>query len=759
MAELEAEFGRACSGQFRCVVIEGEPGVGKTRLANEFADRSRSRATGLRARGHPLGATEPFGLWSELLDGHLRGLEPAAVEALCGGLLEDLAGLLRTAAAIHGAWQDDVRPGRLREALATLLANLSRQRPVLVVLDDIHLADSSSWEALGYLARALRDAPVLVLVTIRADEIVELPIARHMLFGLEQDGVLARRALHRLDRSGIDALAHRMLGRPSVGRELATWLFERSRGNPLFAIELLEDLLAEDADPTGPFHDRVPRQLSERVAQRLERLDADARDALELLAVLGRRLMPEELNRIDPRSAEAMPALETSGLVDLHTRGAAESWEISHPLIQSAIYDEMAAPRRRATHLKVARMLLSADRLGEAAPHFVRVAGRGDPEAVGIVIRALAQSWRRGAFGEAFAVLGSLVDLVPTGDVRWWDVLDAMPYTEEWASTYNRIPLGASDGIVALREIDETLSDSDVGREDHARIALVNLYLAELLGWCTGELEEAGSRAEAAVAGFRAQVLETDHFVALSAVATSYAALTRGDHERAAVSSRDATARLAGHGYRGLEARCQTLLGRALAPTDRSVAVTSLSTAAKAFDELGATHRREQVLTELSHLGKRGRRATDVLRGPASLTGRERQVVALAVEGLTAKQVGNRLSSSANGRSRPIWRTPTPSSVCARGSSSPGPPRRWRVPRQRSLHGSDGPVVDHGAARDLRRQRGAAPGGQPQCGGRCARIHASRAVSPTDAGSVSPGTTESSEPSAEGLVGGATTRR
>ena len=73
LAELNAQFRWARNSGFRCVLLQGEPGVGKTRLAQEFLVRTRGRATGLRAHGYPLGAAVPFGLWAELFDGHLRG--------------------------------------------------------------------------------------------------------------------------------------------------------------------------------------------------------------------------------------------------------------------------------------------------------------------------------------------------------------------------------------------------------------------------------------------------------------------------------------------------------------------------------------------------------------------------------------------------------------------------------------------------------------------------------------------------------------
>ena len=227
-------------GAFRCIVIDGEPGVGKTRLATDLLERSRGRVITLRARGHLSGSASPFGLWAELLDSHLRHRADDDVVRLCGGYVADLSGVLRAAARLHGSWRMAVPPTHIREALTVVLSNLAREQPVVVLLDDMHLADASSWETLDYVARNMLGDRVLVLVCARLGELVERVMGEHVLFGLEQDGVLARLDLQRLKESHVRELAERVLGRPSVPPGLADWLFRESLGNPLFTVSLLD---------------------------------------------------------------------------------------------------------------------------------------------------------------------------------------------------------------------------------------------------------------------------------------------------------------------------------------------------------------------------------------------------------------------------------------------------------------------------------------------------------------------------------------
>ena len=913
-SELDEQFRRSLRGEFRCVLVDGEPGVGKTRLASAFLTRHRARAVTLRARGHPSGAAASFGMWAEVFDSHLRARSRDEVTRLCGGLVEDLAGVLRTAATVRGSWRADVLPMRIREALTVLLANIARERPVVILLDDMHLADASSWEALGYLARNLADARVLVVACARLDETVERSIGRHVLFGLEQEGVLSRILLRALQAPHVRELAERVLARPSVPSALVTWLVTESQGNPLFAVTLLEALLDEGADLAAPSLAEIPRALADRIATSVEGLDPHSRDTLELLAVVGRPVNVAELHQFRAQAVnESDPRLDPlveAGLVVERRDDTELGYEVGHPLIQEAIYHGLKASRRRALHQRVARVLVESDRLGEAASHYGRYAQRSDTEAIVVLLRALAEAWSRHTFAEAFVILGSLVTLLPSGDQRWVDVLDALPENAEWASSYNRIAFDTYLGVTAFREIVRVLQRAEP--IDAGRLAQVNSYLAGLLGWCLGEVDEATERAaaavelferagdgarsraagcelswmeglarryaaqetatrrvlaaaegaadhqtalvalvslattahirgdddtalaslqrstalaralrnptrqrfglailsemlahsgrldrarqllqaaedvdhdsgdaivleaavrlswcagefalvareaprvaalcapmqkcwlltyaamaaaetgdftaahlhlqtigqlcrspfwiisdhvdwaagrvalaegnfdtavdrlEAAATAFRdtgalpyagyvladlaeasalaaqpavaartrqaaeetARQLNRDQFRALSAIAASAASLALGQRDVAVENARTAVALLSGSGYHWLEARSLALLGHSLSTVDRQEAIRRLRHAADLFEACGSRGRRDQVLADLNHLGKPGRREAAAFRGPTALTDREREIAALAAQGLTAKAIGQQL--------------------------------------------------------------------------------------------------------------------
>src|SRR5262249_27805021 len=158
--------------------------------------------------------------------------------------------------------------------------------PVVVFLDDAHLADASSWEALGYLAGTLPKARVLVLAAARPVELAENRDALPILLRLEQDAALRRLQLLPLNPEGIGELAGAAID-DVASPALLAWLAERSRGNALFALSLLQALVDEGADLSAPALRSLPEELKERIALMLSDLDEPALVTVQLLAAVG----------------------------------------------------------------------------------------------------------------------------------------------------------------------------------------------------------------------------------------------------------------------------------------------------------------------------------------------------------------------------------------------------------------------------------------------------------------------------------------
>jgi DNA-binding CsgD family transcriptional regulator len=489
LEHLEASVADARQGRLGVVLVLGEAGFGKTRLTSEFVARHREDVLALSARAYPLGATASLGLWVEALERALRGFTPDEVAALCGAHLEDLAALLPSARA---AWAGPApaEPPRIRllAALATLLDQLARRSPVVVTLDDVHLADGSSWEALNYLARNLVDSPVVVLLVARPAELSAHGVAGEVVRALEQEGLLTRLAVGPLSAEEIRELASELAGRP-VPDALVLWLSERAEGSALFVTGLVRALLDEGADLEHPSLRSLPEDLSERVQARLAALNAPSKAVLELLAVIGYRAELTDLLRLTGQSLEDLAAilegLQAVRLVDELEAGRELVYEVAHPLIQDAVYGQISGARRRALHRHTARVLVEAGHYGAAASHVVEAADPGDEEAVETLCEALRRAEAGEHHREALALLDALLEMLPPADRRWLRVLEVMPLTPDWIVDH-RADSHAEVGVRAMRRADQVLERSS----DTTRRAAVKFSLGTLLAWGMCELEQ-----------------------------------------------------------------------------------------------------------------------------------------------------------------------------------------------------------------------------------------------------------------------------
>jgi class 3 adenylate cyclase len=491
LAVLLDERARATEEGFRCVLLTGDPGVGKSRLAAELLAEQPGDVLGLTARAYPLGATASLGLWVEALDRHLRALGAAHLRRLAGPYVDDLAAVLPSVALARGSAPAAEPPrARVLDGLGAVIERLAESQPVTVILDDVHLADASSWEALNHLSRHLAGVPLLVVLAARPVELAEERIGPEVLLGLEQEGVLRRLPLSALDSDGIRRLAESVLTRP-VPDALVAWLMERSRGSPLFTLGLTRALKEEGADLDAPSLRSLPEDLAERVRVRLGRLDPGAQRVLELLAAVGRRVELGELAAFSDLTidelADPLERLVRSRLVAEDERDHHLAYEVAHPLFQEAIYAGTGGVRRRLLHRRAARVLRDTGRLGEAALHFARSAEPGDGEAIDALLDALRQTDEREAYREAAAILAALGELLPAGDDRWLLVLDALSREAEWVVDH-RVEAQVDAVIDAMRAVDSVLS----GSTDLVRRGTVKLRLASLYSFGLSDAERAG---------------------------------------------------------------------------------------------------------------------------------------------------------------------------------------------------------------------------------------------------------------------------
>lgn len=484
-AELEilaAELRRSASGSFRFVLIDGAAGVGKSRLMNEALRRHGEAAQILSARSYRLGATTSFGPWLEAMDRH----------ALSSGDSD-----LRHELGV-GATREPDR-ARLMEAMTSILARLADEQPLVVAIDDIHLADDSSWEALRFFTRRLWNRPIAVLATARGGGIRSRPLTGDVLNALGDDQALRRVNLRPLNATELAELARDRLRRlqpeasslpHTLPRSLIEWLMRRSLGHPLFALSLLDAVVEEGADLADPDLGQIPVSLRERVAVELQLLEESQRQVLEVLAVMDQRADPRDLADVLgwdlARVGRALEELSLSRLVVEGPTGTGFVYEIAHPIIAETIYESVGGARRMALHRSVGRVLLARDRFGAAAAHLARSSMQADEESLDALCRAIREAEGKGLYREALAIMGDLPDLIPRGDPRWLQVLDSVTWQADWV--IDHLAEGDAEGaITVMRRIEEVSRD----RADLVAQGIVQFHLASFLSIGAGRLDEA----------------------------------------------------------------------------------------------------------------------------------------------------------------------------------------------------------------------------------------------------------------------------
>lgn len=386
---LASAWGRtraaAPSAPPRALLIHGEAGVGKTRLLEEFAARGGLRAARRVALGrcHEETRDLPFAPLVEALGGLVPDFRaalaslPAAWRAEVGRLLPELApaeGVApRPAADAAEGSAGGPREARLHlyQGLARLLA--SAPRPLLLAVEDLHLADEETLALLAYLARSGVPEAGALLLTARSGDLPEP--AERTLRRLEREGVLDRLELAPLSRPDVEALVAAARGRPDEA--LAERLHRRTGGNALFVVELLRSLASgghgQGEDPA------VPGSLRALVGDRLARLAPDERALAEAASAFGR---PASFGCVVRAAGLTRPAGEAAldTLVRMGILREAGSWEepvpgvealgepalvFRHELIREAVLAEMSQARRARVHARAYESLVAT---AEAAP-------------------------------------------------------------------------------------------------------------------------------------------------------------------------------------------------------------------------------------------------------------------------------------------------------------------------------------------------------------------------------------------------------
>lgn len=387
------------SGGGRLLIIQGEAGIGKTRLAEEFlATVAKSGATVLSARcyaeQHAL-AYAPF----------VQALQSAMRDARVANRLESLSSAVRAEAArlvpavmssalppdaplrrlrTQGTMYEDLlslpdEPGaqtRFLDAIAQVIlafahdgTSVRQDASGVLFLDDAQWLDEASLDLLSFLIRRLSDAPLCILLTWRTEEVG----SDHALRRLYADELRRERAelisLSRLAQTDVQTLVNVAAQRGApIHPALAERLYRESEGQPFFLTEALKQIEREEQVPAA---DALPASVRELLHSRLARVSETGRQLLSAAAVLGRSFDFEILDAVSGRSEQEIIAgveeLAAQGLIAENTRAAASQYDFTHEKIRALVHDETSLARRRLLHRRAAEVLSQRGRMNPDA--------------------------------------------------------------------------------------------------------------------------------------------------------------------------------------------------------------------------------------------------------------------------------------------------------------------------------------------------------------------------------------------------------
>jgi tetratricopeptide (TPR) repeat protein len=373
-ADLRTAFEAADSGSGQFVAVSGEPGIGKSTLVEDFLSEIATPVWIGRGRcSERLAGAEAHLPFLEALDS-LLARDPLVADVMkrvAPGWYVQIAPLSEeeSSAARLIADTKSGSAERLMREMAALLQELARTRPFVLFLDDVHWADVSTIDLLGYLAPKLPRLRGLVLVTFRPSDLV---VSRHPFLRLKADlgahGVLQEVSIAFLNEHDVAQYVSSQM--PEAPRDLAELIFRKTEGSPLFMVDLVRYLRERglSADWAEEIERNIPESLRGMIERKIETLDDEHRQLLRVAAVQGfefdSAIVAQVLER-DPADVEdALQSLErVHGIVqllreqELPSRLFSLRYQFVHVLYQGALYGSVSPTRKAVWSGKVAEAL------------------------------------------------------------------------------------------------------------------------------------------------------------------------------------------------------------------------------------------------------------------------------------------------------------------------------------------------------------------------------------------------------------------
>jgi tetratricopeptide (TPR) repeat protein len=381
LEELQRSLDSVLLGKGKTIFISGEAGSGKTRLTNEFLNITRKREITILFGWCLSNTSLPFFPFIEAFSSDImnRGGETVLSKpiSLKSWLSESysIGKTDKSRIIVPQVWKDQAFTAIARELLY-----LSAVKPLILVLEDMHWADSASLALLHYISRSIVNEKILVLVTFRSEELSRDAEGRlHPLVEtinlMNREGLFKEIRLANLNQEHVRGIAESMLC-GKVNPKLVRRLMKESRGNPLFAVEFLRmlfdrgNLIREKDQWRLPVEQLgLPSKVKGVIMQRIGTLKPDQRRVLDVASVIGEKFNPDLVAGV--LSKDPMEILEVLNRILKSTSLVSVNetlYRFDHPKFQEVLYEEIAPPLKRVYHEKVAEQIENASKNAKEIP-------------------------------------------------------------------------------------------------------------------------------------------------------------------------------------------------------------------------------------------------------------------------------------------------------------------------------------------------------------------------------------------------------
>jgi diguanylate cyclase (GGDEF)-like protein/putative nucleotidyltransferase with HDIG domain len=383
MRSLVTALDQSVHGVPQVRLVIGEAGVGKSTLLRQLLPEARLRgAVIVTGRSLEAESRPPFGVWAEALAAvHDLGIAPSGQWPLLGRIVPALQD--GTGAGAGTAPVDPVHGHRLLEELVLFLRGASEARPLTLVLEDMHWADSASWDALEYVLAQLTTERVCIALTIRSEEAAYGPV-RERRQRLSRDERVRELRLERLTATEVREWLQGALHRSDLGDDLLDFVLRHTEGNCFLVMQLLRTMSEEGVftHANGTWNWTIPTALSlpvgmtDLVGRRLSRVTADAMKILVTAAAIGRTFsIPLLTEAADVSMDEVLDAIDaglTTSVLEPARDHDDDTYQFAHALLIDAVLHSVSPARQRMKHERIGDVLVrrSPEAIDEIASHY-----------------------------------------------------------------------------------------------------------------------------------------------------------------------------------------------------------------------------------------------------------------------------------------------------------------------------------------------------------------------------------------------------